>query len=175
MNTRQDKTSIPRAREAFSCLFLSCRGAKTFFKTGIDKSEGWWYNLLNKADGARHARIQARKRRLCRRTFGRRGAALSADLREMRGGSVGGLSGGEGRLCRDRCPRKRAPADAEMLGRCPTVYAFNPSTNRQAARAATAPSAVAVVTWRTALVRQSPATNTPGRVVVGRQDSSAAT
>ena len=44
-----------------------------------------------------------------------------------------------------------------------------PSGYRQAASAATAPSAVAVVTCRMDLVRQSPATNTPGMAASGRQ------
>ena len=46
-----------------------------------------------------------------------------------------------------------------------------PSTNRQAAVAATEPSAAAVVSWRRVLVRQSPAVKTPGVLV--RQSSPA--
>ena len=40
--------------------------------------------------------------------------------------------------------------------------AYKPFTYRHAASAAMAPSAAAVVTWRTVFERQSPATNTPG-------------
>ena len=46
-----------------------------------------------------------------------------------------------------------------------------PSTNRQAAVAATEPSAAAVVSWRRVLVRQSPAVKTPEVLV--RQSSPA--
>ena len=49
------------------------------------------------------------------------------------------------------------------------------SIKRQAARAATAPSEVAVVTWRMALVRQSPATKTPSILLLGIQSSPAST
>ena len=50
-----------------------------------------------------------------------------------------------------------------------TVY--SPARYLQAASPATAPSAAAVVSWRTSFVRQSPAAKTPGQDV--RQSSDA--
>ena len=47
----------------------------------------------------------------------------------------------------------------EMTDQSPLIYL-------QAASAAIAPSAAAVVPWRTVFERQSPATNTPGVFVV---------
>ena len=51
------------------------------------------------------------------------------------------------------------------------LHTFYPSSQRQAASAATAPSAAAVVSWRTAFARQSPAAKTPALFV--RQSSPA--
>ena len=50
-------------------------------------------------------------------------------------------------------------------------YQAKPSINLQAESAATAPSAVAVVTWRIAFVRQSPATKIPASAPSGTQSS----
>ena len=66
--------------------------------------------------------------------------------------------------------RQRGPFRAPKAR--PEPQDYSQSIYRQAASAAVAPSATAVVSWRTPLLRQSPATNTPGVWVRQRSSES---
>ena len=84
--------------------------------------------------------------------------------------AISRTAGGPGRECvRTAAPRRRAPAPAAR----PRSGSGYPLTYLTASVAATAPSAVAVTSWRRDFVRLSPATKTPGAPV--RQSSPATT
>ena len=69
------------------------------------------------------------------------------------------------------CDIPAESAVKKITGSQPVIFQYLPylSSHAQAASAATEPSDMAVVSWRTDFARQSPATNTPGQTV--RQSS----